>query len=154
MNYKNVKVGELKELADFYTVEPKVADAEHGPTKKELLAALAEAKVSDEDYNKFLEAKAVGTNKTEGEKEQEGPVESDEEVEAEEVPAVVEEQDGADDEVLVKMTRKNGTYEAYGYRFSKRHPFKSVPASVAERLVEEEEGFCLALPSEVKDYYN
>ena len=173
MSYKNAKVGELKELADFYTVEPKVADAEHGPTKKELLAALAEAEVSDEDYDTFLEAKAAGTDKTkeqkreeaaaaaaaaaEEEKEQEGPVESDEEVEAdaEEALAVAEEQDEeAEDEVLVKMIRKNGTYEAYGYRFLKEHPFKAVPASVAERLVEEEEGFRLALPSEVKDYYN
>jgi hypothetical protein len=177
MSYKNAKVDELKELAAFYTVEPKVADPEHGATRKELLAALAEENVTAEDYQTFKEAKAAGTDKTleekreeaaaamaaaaeaKAEEEEAAPAESDDEVEAdaEEAVEVAEEQgDEADDEdeVLVKMERKNGTYEAFGLRFTKDHPFKSVPASIAEKLITQETGFRLALPSEVKDYYN
>lgn len=192
MSLQNLKVDELKELAAFYAVEPKVADEDHGPTKKELLAALAEEDVSKDDYETFVEAKKSGADKTLEEKREEaaaalaaaaeakaeeeekvedktaestedeqvaGTEETKEEVEADAAEAleVAEEQDedeGAEDEVLVKMERKNGTYEVAGYTFSKLHPFKSVPASVAERLVRDETGFRLALPSEVKDYYN
>lgn len=186
MSFQNLKVDELKELAAFYTVEPKVADEEHGPTKKELLAALAEEEVTKEDYETFLEAKKAGKDKSLEEKREEFaraaeaaaakeaeeaaardeeeasadsddvPAETEEEVEddAEEALEVAEEQDEAEEEVLVKMERKNGTYEVFGYTFFKKHPFKSVPVSVAERLIREETGFRIALPSEVKDYYN
>lgn len=171
MSFQNLKVDELKELAAFFAVEPKVADAEHGPTKKELLAALAEDEVSKEDYDTFLEAKAAGTDKTAEEKREEAAAaaaaaeeeadataESEDEVEADATEAVevVEEQDEDESEqVLVKYERKNPTWEVGGYRFTKAHPFKSVPVETAESLIKgDKTGFRLALPSEVKDYYN
>lgn len=169
MSYKTAKVGELKELADFYAVEPKVADADHGPTKKELLAALAEANVSDEDYDTFVEAKEAGTDKTREQKREEAAAaaaaeeeakadstEPDEEVEADadEALEVAEEQDDEEEEVLVKMERKNPTFQVGKHTFTSAHPFKSVSASDAENLLKNYKGFRLALPSEVKDYYN
>lgn len=169
MSFQSLKVDELKELAAFYGVEPKVADPEHGATKKELLAALAEDEVSKEDYDTFVEAKEAGDDKTAEQKAEEAAAEEenphDEEAPAEEsvtdeTPAdesVVDEADEEDEdteEMLIRMIRKNGTYETHGLRFTKDHPFKSVPVDVAEDILENEEGFRQARPSEVKDYYN
>lgn len=168
MSLQSLKVDELKELAAFYTVEPKVADPDHGPTKKELLAALAEEEVSKEDYETFLEAKAAGTDKTAEEKreeaaaaaaaeeETEAPVESEDEVkaDAEEAVEVAEEQDDEEEQVLVKMERKNPTFQVGKHLFTSAHPFKSVSTADAENLLKNYKGFRLALPSEVKDYYN
>jgi hypothetical protein len=160
MSFQNLKVDELKELAEFYTVEVKPADEEHGPTKKELLAALAEEEVTKEDYDTFVAAKNAGTDKSKEEKLEEKRKEAEEKVEAapeaegeEEVEEIPEPEDKSD-WVLVKMERKNASFETAGFRFSKAHPFSSVPPHVAKYLVQKVKGFRVALPDEVTDYYN
>lgn len=153
MSFQNLKVDELKKVAASFAVEPEVADEEHGPTKKELIAALAESGVSWKDYQDLQ-------NEVEDDEAAEEVVDesvadktdvADEEVEedAEEAEEAAEDTD----EILVKYVRKNPTWEQAGHRFTKDHPFKSLPVELAERLVKS--GVVVqALPSEVKDYYN
>ena len=167
MSFQNLKVDELKELAEFYAVEPEVADEDHGPTKKELLAALAEDEVSKEDYERFVEAKESGQDKSpEARAAEEAAAEAEEaeeegdtveaEAAADDADAVeaAAEQEDPSDEVLVKYERKNPSYQVRGILFTKAHPFASVPEDVAEYLIRELEGFRLALPSEVTEYYS
>ena len=56
--------------------------------------------------------------------------------------------------VLVKMTRANGTFEIRGYKFTKTHPFLPVDADDADYLVTQQEGFAIATPREVEEYYS
>jgi len=56
--------------------------------------------------------------------------------------------------LLLKMTRKNPTFEAYGYRFTKDSPYRAVPAEDAEKIMSEHEGFVIATPSEVKSFFD
>ena len=77
----------------------------------------------------------------------------EEEAEAEEVKPTVDKY--ADSEkVLIKYERRNPTYEILGFTFTKRHPYAMVPTEVADYLVRKADGFRLALPSELTDFYN
>lgn len=163
MDFNKLNKPELEELADFFAVEAKAADADKGPTKKELVAALVEDEVSEEDYETFKSAKATGQDKSPEVRAQEAAeaaeaAEADAEAAEEEVasddskeeePAAVDESDY----VLIKYERKNPTYEIMGYRFTRTHPFLRVPEEVAEKLVGRP-GFRPAMPKEVADYYN
>lgn len=150
MSFKNLNVDELKDVAEFFVVDVEAADPEKGPSKKELLAALASGDdpVTWDQYKDiYVKAKEAGNDKA--------PTESGVDItnaaaeEEEKVEAV-----DTSDYVLIKYDRKNPTYQVVGYTFTRRHPFASVPPEVAEYLVRQIEGFRLALPSEVTDYYN
>lgn len=150
MSFKNLNVDELKDVAEFFVVDVEAADPEKGPSKKELLAALASGDdpVTWDQYKDiYVKAKEAGNDKA--------PTESGVDLtnaaaeEEEKVEAV-----DTSDYVLIKYDRKNPTYQVVGYTFTRRHPFASVPPEVAEYLVRQIEGFRLALPSEVTDYYN
>lgn len=77
----------------------------------------------------------------------------EEPVEVEEIAPVTE---TADDEdlVLVKMIRKNASYEVRGYRFTREHPFALVSEENADYLIEVDEGFRMASPKEAREYYS
>jgi len=178
MSLQNLNKGELQEVADFFAIEVEAADDEKGPTKKELLAALAsgDEPVTDKDYKEvFLKAKETGKDKAPEVKRQEAieaaaekakakddekaadAAESSKSNEEEKAPEGEEKSADAEQEelTLVRYERKNPTYEIHGHRFTKAHPFSSVPVSIAERLIKEDpRGFRLALPSEAADYYN
>lgn len=158
MSFESLNKDELTSVATFFTRDVEAADPEKGPTKKELIAALAsgEDPVSWDDYKEvYLESdvKRAEDRAQNSEEEVRAAAEADPEEPVDEDVAGVE-PDDAPDLVLVKMERKNGTYETHGLRFTKDHPYKSVPEKVAESILTEELGFRLALPSEVKDYYN
>lgn len=57
-----------------------------------------------------------------------------------------------DADVLLKMTRKNFTYEVRGYRFSSQHPFVLVKEDDADYLIEAG-GFRPASPREMAAWY-
>lgn len=144
MSFKDLNEEELKDVAEFFVVE--VVSSKDTPTKKEYLAALSagDDPVTWEQYNEiYLPAKAAGQFENQ----------------EEEVPVGAESTDGDaeiiddSDFVLIKYERNNPSFEILGYRFLKRHPFASVPEDVAEYLIRKEEGFRLALPSELKEYY-
>ena len=153
MSFQNLNKEELADIVEFFVLDVEVANPEKGATKKELLAALAagDEPVTQEDYDTYLAAKASGTDKSREEKLEEAakkdtPDEADEPEEAE--------PEDKSDWVLVKMERKNASYETSGFRFSQAHPFNSVPPHVAKYLVTKLGGFRLALSDEVTDYYN
>lgn len=155
MSFQSLKVDELKKVAASFAVEPEVADEEHGPTKKELLAALAENGVSWKDYQDLKDA-SDDVDGTEVEEEQKEADKADDDADlpaGEEVEEEKDRDEDTGDEILVKYVRKNPTWEQAGHRFTKDHPFKSLPVELAERLIKS--GVVVqALPSEVKDYYN
>lgn len=131
MDFEKLKKDELINVAKFFGV-----DIPDGATKKVIAEALVSAEVTKEDdENFFIDA-------------EEAEVAEVKNIEDEDVtPAPVE------DEVLVKYERKNPTFEVWGRTFKRDHPFASVPAETAEYLVTNVEGFRLALPSEIIEYY-
>lgn len=59
-----------------------------------------------------------------------------------------------EDMVLVKMTRANYSYEIMGHRFTKEHPFVAMDKDTAQAIFDKEEGFRLATPVEVQEFYS
>ena len=60
----------------------------------------------------------------------------------------------AEDTVLVRMTRANFRYDIHGYTFTNDHPFVAMSEEDAQKIFDTEEGFRLATPKEVQDFYN
>lgn len=58
-----------------------------------------------------------------------------------------------DDSVLVRMTRKNSTYEIRGYRFTQQHPYAMVAEEDAEFMIRKIGGFRPATGREIKEFY-
>lgn len=57
------------------------------------------------------------------------------------------------DKYLIKMVRDNELFEVPGVRFTKSHPYALVGESLANHLLEKEEGFRMATPSELREFY-
>lgn len=128
MSLKNLKVAELREVAEEFGVDL------DGVTKKaDIISALNEEGVSDEVYANFVGA---------------------EHEEAEEAPVVPAAKKIDGQEVVVKMERENGTFEVLGYRFTKRHPYVVMSASDAQEIFDRERGFRQATPREAQEYYS
>lgn len=147
MSFSSLKVDELKKVAGYFVKDVVAADQEN-PTKKELIAALAtedgQGPVTWEDYQTAYLPNAGTANK---------PEEPGEPV-AKKIPSPDDEDEDVE-HVLVKYTGKNPRWDVIGYTFVKRHPYHSVPIEKAEWLIKNQnDRFTLALPSEVKDYYN
>ena len=58
------------------------------------------------------------------------------------------------DSILVRMTRENYRYDIHGHTFTKEHPFVAMPEEDAQKIFDTEEGFRLATPKEVQDFYH
>jgi hypothetical protein len=146
LSFSTLKVEDLKKVADFFVVDVDAADPEKGPTKKELLAALA----SGDDPVTWEQYKDIYLPAVES-----GNAESDE-IQEEDEPVVEKKVDkyADSDRVLIKYERKNPTFEVLGFVFTTRHPFANVPSEVADYLVRNVDGFRPAMPSELTDYYN
>jgi hypothetical protein len=56
--------------------------------------------------------------------------------------------------LLVKMERDNYRYDALGFTFTKEHPFVAMSSEAAQEIFDKEEGFRLATPREVQDFYS
>ena len=129
MSLQSLKVSELKNVAEEYGV-----DIEGAKNKQEILAMLAEEGVTDELLDKLAKV----------EKEELKPLKSTQIM-----------KDDYDGEIaLVKMERKNKSYETHGFYFTQADPFVSMPMSVAVEIFKHEEGFRLATPVEVKEFYS
>lgn len=55
--------------------------------------------------------------------------------------------------VLIKMDRKNPSFEAFGYMFTQEHPFVAMSEEEAQKISDAFEGFRLATFSESKKFY-
>ena len=134
MSFETLKIDELRQIAESFGV-----DLESAKTKIEIVAALTEEGVTYEMYKQFSEAEK-------------------DELEEEEIPEepVVKKSKPKknDSSVLVKMERKNFSYETYGHTFTYEHPYVAMSEKDAQLIFDNEEGFRMATPKEVQEYYS
>lgn len=163
MSFESLNKDELAAVAEFFNKDVVAADPEKGATKKELVASLASEVDSDpvtwDDYKDVYldsDVKKAEDRKAAVEEEARLAAEADPDEPVDEDTPVEQdlEPESKEDLILVRMDRKNGTYETHGLRFTKAHPYKPVPLSVGESIIKTEKGFSIALPSEVEEYYN
>jgi hypothetical protein len=131
MSFDKLKVGELKAIAEEFAV-----DTEGLKNKQDVIAALSEEGVTYEVYEKTL--KDVEDAK--------------EEIEI--LPVFDPKSERSEDTVLVMMTRANFRYDIMGHTFTNTHPFVAMNKDAAQQIFDKEEGFRLATPKEVQDYYS
>lgn len=60
----------------------------------------------------------------------------------------------ANSPVLLKMDRKNPSFQAYGHTFTREHPYALVSEDEAQQIIDTFDGFRLASPSEAKSFYS
>lgn len=133
MSFETLKVSEIKKIAEDFGVD---IDGLKGKT--EIVAALAEEGVTWSVYQKTI--KDVEDNM--------------EEVEITSAGKPDLKKENPEDTVLVRMTRANFRYDILGFTFTKEHPFVAMNKDKAQEIFDREEGFRLATPAEVQDYYN
>jgi Holliday junction resolvase len=130
MSFDTLKVAELKVIATDFAV-----DSEGLKNKKDIIAALAEEGVTWSVYQSTVEAIERDTEEIE-------------------VLPKFDPKAQAEDTLLVRMTRDNHRYDIHGYTFTKDHPFVAMSEDDAQNIFDTEEGFRLATPKEVQDFYN
>ena len=131
MSFDTLKVSELKKIAEDFGVD---IDGLKG--KADLIAALSDEGVTWAVYEKTI--KDIDEDK--------------EEVEI--LPTFDPKKEQDKDSVLVKMERANFRYDILGFTFTKEHPFVAMSPDSAQAIFDKEEGFRLATPKEVQDFYN
>jgi hypothetical protein len=130
MSFDTLKVAELKLIATDFAV-----DTESLKNKKDIIAALAEEGVTWSVYQSTVEAIERDTEEIE-------------------ILPKFDPKAQAEDTLLVRMTRDNHRYDIHGYTFTKDHPFVAMSEDDAQKIFDTEEGFRLATPKEVQDFYN
>ena len=131
MSFDTLKVSELKQIADDFGV-----DTEDLKNKKDLIAALSEEGVTWSVYPKTI--KDIDENT--------------EEIEI--LPRIDVSKVNDKDKVLVRMNRDNFRYDILGHTFTKQHPYVAMSEEDAQAIFDKEEGFRLATPKEVQEFYN
>lgn len=131
MSFETLKVSELKKIAEDFAV-----DTDGLKNKADIIAALAEEGVTWSVYEQT-------TKKIEEDKE-EGP---------EVLPKFDPKAAQPENTVLVRMTRANYRYDIAGYTFTSEHPFVAMDKDKAQWIFDKEEGFRIATPREVQEYY-
>ena len=128
MSFDTMKVAELKNIAEYFAVE-----LDGAKSKSAIIKALDEEGITFEMYNKFLNADKA-----------------DVEVSAPKVKKA--KTDGPT--VLVRMERGNPMYQINGHVFTREHPYVAMSEEDAEFIFGTQEGFRMATPNEVREYYN
>lgn len=134
-SFQELTVKELRPLAEMFAV-----DLGTLTKKADIIKEIEENGVTFEMYAATLEP------------EEEELAELDLEEPVEELPEVIDEEP-VSDQVLIKMIRQNHSYEVLNYRFSRTHPFVLVSEDDADYLVEEDGGFRIATPRELREFY-
>lgn len=131
MSFETLKVAELKKIAEDFAV-----DTAGLKNKADIVAALSDEGVTWSVYQKTIKDIEEQT----------------EEIEV--IPKFDPKKDQSKDQVLVRMTRANFRYDIDGYTFTKEHPFVAMSEDNAQEIFDKEEGFRLATPKEVQEYYS
>jgi hypothetical protein len=134
MSFETLKVAELRKIAEDFAV-----DTDGIKNKADIIAALAEEGVTWSVYQKTI--KDI----------EEAADEFSED--SEEILPRFDPKAQAEDTVLVRMTRENYRYDILGFTFTKEHPFVAMTEDDAQEIFDKEEGFRLATPKEVQEYY-
>jgi hypothetical protein len=132
MSFETLKIAELKQIAEDFAV-----DTENLKNKKDVIAALAEEGVTWAVYEKTIK-----------------DLEDAEELEEEVLPKSESKKLDPEDTVLVRMTRANFRYDIKGHTFTKDHPFVAMTKDDAQSIFDKEDGFRLATPKEVQEFYH
>jgi hypothetical protein len=133
MSFETLKISEIKKIAEDFAV-----DTDGLKNKADIIAALAEEGVTWSVYNKTIEKME----------------EDSEDMSVEVLPKFDPKAEHSADTVLVRMTRDNFRYDIMGVTFTKDHPFVAMNKDDAQKIFDKEEGFRLATPKEVQEYYN
>ena len=56
--------------------------------------------------------------------------------------------------ILLKMNRLNPSFEVFGFKFTKTHPYQVMSQKDAQKIMDTYDGFVVATPDEVKSFYN
>lgn len=132
MSFETLKVSELKKIAEDFGV-----DIDGIKNKTEIIAALSEEGVTWAVYSKTID-----------------DLEEAEDMSVEVLPKLDPKKELAEDTVLVKMERANFRYDIQGFTFTREHPYVAMHKDSAQKIFDKEEGFRLATPKEVQDFYN
>jgi len=131
MSFETLKVSELKQIAEDFAV-----NTDGLKNKADVIAALAEEGVTWSVYNKTMDKM------------------EEEDMSVEVLPKFDPKAEQPENTVLVRMTRANFRYDIQGFTFTKDHPFVAMNKEKAQEIFDKEEGFRLATPKEVQEYYN
>jgi len=133
MSFETLKVAELRQLADDYAVDYDAKD-----NKTVLIAKLNENGVTW-DYHKAQIGEPVENVETAPvvEASFDSPVES-----------------FVEQDVLLRMTRANSTFQVRGATFTQANPYAVVKESDADFIMDTYEGFRIASPKEVRAFYS
>ena len=55
--------------------------------------------------------------------------------------------------ILLKMSRLNPSFEVFGYKFTKTHPYQVMSQEDAQRIIDTYDGFVIASPDEARSFY-
>lgn len=132
-NFNELNKDELKAVGDMFG-----SDLKSSMSKAEQLKVLEEDGVTVAMYNTVVR---------ESEEDDELQVEN----EHESLPEAPEPDD--EDVTVLKMTRKNASYEIRGYRFTRANPFALVRDGDVDVLVEKVGGFRPATKKELAEFY-
>lgn len=132
MSFDTLKISELKKIAEDFGVS-----TDQLKNKNDVIAALTEEGVTWAVYQKTV-------------KDIEDNLEEAPEPQAKFDPK----KEISEDSVLVRMTRANFRYDILGFTFTKEHPFVAMKKNQAQAIFDKEEGFRLANPKEVQEFYS
>ena len=131
MSFETLKVSDLKKIAEDFAVE-----TDGLKNKADIIAALSEEGVTWSVYNKTIDSM------------------EEEDMLVEVLPKFDPKAEQPENTVLVRMTRDNYRYDTTGFTFTKEHPFIAMNKDLAQEIFDKEEGFRLATPKEVQEFYN
>ena len=134
MSFETLKVAELRKIAEDFAV-----DTDGIKSKTDIVAALAEEGVTWSVYQKTIKDIEDATDEFSEN--------------AEEILPRFNPDAQPENTVLVRMTRENFRYDIVGFTFTKEHPFVAMTEEDAQEIFDKEEGFRLATPKEVQEYY-
>jgi len=131
MSFTDLKITELRKAADAFGV-----DTAEYKTKPEIVAALEEEGITYEMYNKFtnVDKETIEVSELDKKKREQKIMKTT-------------------NSVLVKMERDNQSYNTMNYTFTREHPFVAMSETEAQSIFDHQDGFRLATPREVQEYY-
>ena len=133
MSFETLKISDLRKIAEDFGV-----DTEDLKNKNDIIASLAEEGVTWAVYEKTIKDVENAT----------------EDISQEVLPKFDPNKEQPENTVLVRMTRANFRYDIMGFTFTKDHPFVAMDKENAQQIFDKEEGFRLANPKEVQEFYS
>lgn len=129
MSFDTLKVQELRDIAESFAV-----DLPQKISKQQLILLLEEEGVTYDTYQRFFESEKL-------------------EAQPDPSPRAQNLDVSAPNVVLVKMERENMSYQIGNYVFSQEHPYVPMTENDAQKVFDSHQGFRLATPREVQEFY-